>query len=784
MKKTKLFLMLALLVVGVSNAWAWEREASYDVEYVGLPTGVSGDYTISKAYDGESLINFNREGIDESQSNSTLIVMKNSGRIGSASLTTLTNSNYSTYFRPNTVTGYDFSVDIDRAPSGNTHGHITITYTLNVDNVAIGDYIYSTKYWQSGQANTSIQLPAGEIAIALNPRFTETVTEQYVDGNSIRQRQRQAQTSHVVNAVIPEKVTIGGQEFTVVAIQKLGFTYAQNYIDELKNCSQRVTNPRNDAQKEADGIYSPQVWNQNSGVSDVSRATLNDHSNWYLESVTFEAPENIKYIGDYAFQSCVKLKSIVIPKNVEYLGTGVCSTCPVLNDVRFQVDNTTHRTEITTLRTGSFFLCKSLETLELPDGITTIQGASSSDHSGTFGPLQYMTKLTLIRLPNTLTTIGSHFLCSCSSLREVTIPASVTYIDGAAFHGCESLESVYLLGPHSVLEANEGDGSETFGENRTLCKEHVSGCTFYTTPDYIAGYQNDPVWSKIDEDGKFDGTTRTNEAGREVTCNNANKLVAFQGEKRDFEGGKWVTAIFPHGVTNYKSSVFGANTRVAIPDVNTHPTMSYGMNSVIYNVTFKLISGNDIPAATPVMFCPENTVEDYEMISISDYSTAGFKEEMTKDHIVHPQTAEDGAHIYMKGWYQTHTLLPWDFYFMYKNKTVDENGNPTYTDDNERAKFYRVPKATENGRGVRAGATRCWWTVRDASGIRIPTEIDPDSNAKAMFFFDDETTGINNVETRINIEGIYDLQGRKIDVKQSDLPQGMYIVNGKKFIKK
>ena len=156
----------------------------------------------------------------------------------------------------------------------------------------------------------------------------------------------------------------------------------------------------------------------------------------------------------------------------------------------------------------TFWYCSALETLELPDGITKIEGQ-------TYGAaLQYMVRLNLIRLPNTLVTIGAHFLCCASSLKELTIPASVKTINGACFHGCESLESVYLLGKAAALDAKANDGSGTFEQNYTLCKEHVSGCTFYTTPDYIKDYQEDDVWCLIDEDGKDDGSTRKNESIR------------------------------------------------------------------------------------------------------------------------------------------------------------------------------------------------------------------------------------------------------------------------------
>ena len=197
----------------------------------------------------------------------------------------------------------------------------------------------------------------------------------------------------------------------------------------------------------------------------------------------------------------------------------------------------------------------------------------------------------------------------------------------------------------------------------------------------------------------------------------------------------------------------------------------------MYNVSFCLIGANetDIPEGTPVMFCPENTYNNYPMITIASYSKPGFLADMTNDHIKNPITADDKAKILMCGHYKDHTLMPWDFYFMYKGKTVDENGITTgYTDPKEMAKFYRV---TDTSIQVNLRATRCWWRV-NVDGVKVPAGAKP---ASYRFFADDNsTTGIDNVETRIALDGIYDLNGRKLDINPDDLPQGMFIINGKK----
>ncbi|MBQ8047497.1 MAG: leucine-rich repeat domain-containing protein [Prevotella sp.] len=547
-------------------------------------------------------------------------------------------------------------------------------------------------------------------------------------------------TSHVKNAVIPQTAPDGRK---VVAIQKWGLCYKQEDVEEVFNCE--VTN----------NIPNPDNITYHGRLVD-------DHSNWYLETVTFESPSNLRSIGDYAFMSCKKLTSVKIPNTVEFLGQGAFEMDTKLTDVEFQkADDGSFTTKIKTIKNFTFWLCTSLPTLELPDGITEIEGQRSG------ASLQYLTSLTTLRLPNTLERIGPHFLCSCSSLKMLTIPVSVKYIDGASFHGCESLESVYILGPAAALqgeyaEGTSGSSSSTFSANETLCKEAVSKCTFYTTSGNLEGYVNDPVWSRINENGVYDP-----ENGKF-----GNWLTAIPDTKRTLMPNVWVTALFPYGQENY-ADVFGEGTLVAVMDQDK--TFKYSTQSVngkatrVYNIEFKLLEGDGIPANLPLLIKPahqteytfyeaENTIEDY------------FKTESTKDH-GYSANAEDGAVITMKGRYLDYKLFPWDFYFMYKNKTEDGNGGWQY-DENEVAKFYRVPDA-DHAATIRA--CRCYWSI-SVDGLKTDGGAST-SNAK---LFNPNPTGIEDVEAEAVSIGIYDLQGRKLDVAPEELPAGIFIVNGKK----
>ena len=97
---------------------------------------------------------------------------------------------------------------------------------------------------------------------------------------------------------------------------------------------------------------------------------------------------------------------------------------------------------------------------------------------------------------------------------------------------------------------------------------------------------------------------------------------------------------------------------------------------------------------------------------------------------------------------------------------IPENG--LFISDN---KFWRS-KGETNTKGMRA-----WFN----SNAVIGDELDLES--KVTFVVDGEVTAIDGVNTQRVIEGVYDLQGRKVKIEDNDLnslQKGVYIINGKK----
>ena len=116
-----------------------------------------------------------------------------------------------------------------------------------------------------------------------------------------------------------------------------------------------------------------------------------------LVSVTI--PDSVTLIDWYAFESCSKLKSVVIGKSVE------------------------------TISKYAFKDCESLEKIVIPDSVKIIK------ESAFYGCVN----LTSVDFGNSLEEIGNEAFRQCSSLTSVVIPDSVKDIHFGAFSDCERL---------------------------------------------------------------------------------------------------------------------------------------------------------------------------------------------------------------------------------------------------------------------------------------------------------------------------------------------------------
>ncbi len=196
-------------------------------------------------------------------------------------------------------------------------------------------------------------------------------------------------------------------------------------------------------------------------------------------------PSGVTNIGTSAFLNCIGLTSVTIPSNVTHIGdsafygTGLISLVyNAINCADFNYPSPPFK-EIMTLKSviigdnvkhlPAYFLqgCSNVTFITIPAGVTSA-GVGSFSSTGLTSVVYnaincptasfaYSPTLCSVEIGNSVTTIPTNFLSSCSNLISVNIPSSVTSIGGAAFSECISLTSITIpLGINSINEYTFG----------------------------------------------------------------------------------------------------------------------------------------------------------------------------------------------------------------------------------------------------------------------------------------------------------------------------------------
>ena len=143
-------------------------------------------------------------------------------------------------------------------------------------------------------------------------------------------------------------------------------------------------------------------------------------------------PDSVTEIGDFAFADCTSLKSIILSKNLEILGSSAFSNSGL--------EKITIPDSTIVLGIQAFNECRNLKEVNLSDNIKNI-------YKKVFSGCE---KLEKINMPKNLEHICSFAFASCFSLKKIDLPENLTEIEEHAFAYCKSLEKVNL--PESITE--------------------------------------------------------------------------------------------------------------------------------------------------------------------------------------------------------------------------------------------------------------------------------------------------------------------------------------------
>ncbi|MBO5757145.1 MAG: leucine-rich repeat domain-containing protein, partial [Clostridia bacterium] len=139
-------------------------------------------------------------------------------------------------------------------------------------------------------------------------------------------------------------------------------------------------------------------------------------------------PDEVKIIGYIAFQGCVDMKEAIIPEGVVAIHEMAFLECTSLEYASLP----------STLRTMEGFVfdgCSSLREVVIAEGVKEIGLCAF-----------YGTAITELRIPESVTKLGSQFAEGCKKLKTVYLPKGLITIGISAFEDCKALKSVYYSG--------------------------------------------------------------------------------------------------------------------------------------------------------------------------------------------------------------------------------------------------------------------------------------------------------------------------------------------------
>ena len=180
--------------------------------------------------------------------------------------------------------------------------------------------------------------------------------------------------------------------------------------------------------------------------------------------ISITIPDGVNTIGYHVFSGCSNLTSITIPDSATYIDNDAFDGTAYYNDESNWVDGV--------LYIGNH-LIKAKNTISgeyvIKDGTIIIANSA----------FRYCRNLTVVTIPDSVTSIDWYAFSDCSSLTSITIPDSVTYIDNDAFDGTayyndESnwVDGVLYIGNHLIKAKNTisgeyviKDGTITIADN-------------------------------------------------------------------------------------------------------------------------------------------------------------------------------------------------------------------------------------------------------------------------------------------------------------------------------
>ena len=367
-----------------------------------------------------------------------------------------------------TKSGYDFNgwyfdnetflkpFEADYYESTNLTGNVTI-YAKFTETPVVEPESHSIMFYSEGTLYSTIQTLGNEtITLPTNPYSdTHTFGGWYFDNETFSQ-QLTAET--YATSPLNEDVVVYSKFTPDVYNSNLEFTLSDDgtyySVSGLGEC------------ENSPNILIPDTYND-LPVKVVKGSYLNEHGVKISDPVFYESTviklkisANIEKIERWAFGRCFELKKLEFAENsklhtIEELAFNICKSLLSVNLPK----------GVTTLPQYAFAQCESLASFTFEDANTFTE----------FGPYAlYGAAITEFDVPKNVTIIGEHCFAQCASLKEIYFHKALKTIDTGAFNDCRKLKyveiedtdawcGVYIADPWAV-PFNWADGFYQNGE--------------------------------------------------------------------------------------------------------------------------------------------------------------------------------------------------------------------------------------------------------------------------------------------------------------------------------
>lgn len=437
--------------------------------------------------------------------------------------------------------------------------------------------------------------------------------------------------------------------------------------------------------------------------------------------------------------------------------------------------------------TQAFYGCSALKDIVLPEGIEAIRYGAFSNAA-----------IEAIHLPNTLKIIEATAF-KCHNLKTITIPASVELIQAQAFQENYALTDVYVLGTHTKAEnqAFYQHATATFSYNNPsntapLKREFYKKGDSSNSPLAMLHYPEAAYNDYVNENSRsLGGTTKNMEAENggcwptvedgKFTMTSGNyagwKNFALTGKLKPEEtweddkrvDDKWYTMCLPFDMTAQQlKSAYGS--KVEVVEFSDVEVVTKPNNDKIVTLKFKQ-PVTETKAHHPYMIHPSLHKGTQEGVKTT---IVGIKKQEEKQGSLDAQkvvkTADGVTYTFIGNYDKDKHLQQYSYYY--------------YSGDDETQYKNGFYKWIKSGSGIWTPYTACVLMNKDNGANAKP------SVSYYLESIDGQTTAIDTLPV---MPAVHDMQQGKVytitgqlvqqgTINLKALPQGVYIVNGKKYI--